>query len=108
MPDLISGTTLWEFKAITPFHPTPALGNGSANKGGAPSEADGHFIAHGNTLESITRITTLACFRACSNVIENIPAGCGSEQQQIVTPSIIGGRDSENFVVCSARDLAGE
>ncbi|CAB4322574.1 MAG: glycosyltransferase [Actinobacteria bacterium] len=40
--------------------------------------------------------------------IENIPAGCGSEQQQIVTPSIIGGRDSENFVVCSARDLAGE
>ena len=57
VPDLISGTTLWEFKAITPFHPTPALGNGSASKGGAPSQADGHFIAHGNTLEDITRIT---------------------------------------------------
>ena len=57
IPDLISGTTLWEFKAITPFHPTPALGHGSTRNGGAPSEADGHFIAHGNTLESITRLT---------------------------------------------------
>ena len=57
IPDLISGTTLWEFKAITPFHPTPALGHGSPSRGGAPSTADGHFIAHGNTLESITRLT---------------------------------------------------
>ena len=57
VPDLISGNTLWEFKAITPFHPTPSLGYGSQAKGGAPSTADGHFIAHGNTLESITRLT---------------------------------------------------
>ena len=52
MPDIIEGTTtLYEFKCKTPFKPTPALGLGSHTCGGAPSTADGHFIAMGNTEE---------------------------------------------------------
>jgi len=35
----------------------PALGNGSNANGGAPSTADGWFIAFGGTLEDITRET---------------------------------------------------
>ena len=37
---------------FTPHHTNQALGYGSAAKGGAPSTADGHLIAFGNTLES--------------------------------------------------------
>ena len=57
IPDIIAGRTLWEFKALTPFKPKPALGNGSNANGGAPSTADGWFIAFGGTLEDITRET---------------------------------------------------
>ena len=42
---------LWEFKCYSPYKPKPALGNGSARCGGAPSTADGNLFAHGNTLE---------------------------------------------------------
>jgi len=42
---------IWEFKCYSCYKPKPALGNGSARCGGAPSTADGHLFAHGNTLE---------------------------------------------------------
>jgi len=57
IPDIVAGHTLWEFKALTPFLPKPALGHGSTTNGGAPSTADGWFIAFGGTLEDITRKT---------------------------------------------------
>ena len=54
MTDIISIRQLVEFKAYTPFHVRPALGLGSA-KGGAPSTADGWFVAFGNILESLRK-----------------------------------------------------
>ena len=49
----------WFFltQCCTPFLPTPALGLGSARRGGAPSTADGHFIALGSTEENLRKIT---------------------------------------------------
>jgi hypothetical protein len=54
IPDIIQLTsppTLYEFKCFTPFLSTVALGHGSPRCGGAPSTADGWFIAFGNTEE---------------------------------------------------------
>ena len=55
MPDGIEGNTLYEFKAYTPFHAHVALGHGSQRCGGAPSTADGHFVAFGNTEEDLVK-----------------------------------------------------
>ena len=44
-------------KCYTFCHRHAALGNGSQAKGGAPSTADGHLIAFGNTLESLIKST---------------------------------------------------
>ena len=57
IPDIIQGNTLTEIKCLTPHLVSPALGHGSAAKGGAPSTADGHLIAFGNTLESLIKST---------------------------------------------------
>ena len=57
IPDIILGDALYELKCYTFCHRHAALGNGSQAKGGAPSTADGHLIAFGNTLEAITRQT---------------------------------------------------
>ena len=55
LPDIINGTFLIEHKVYSTFHSRVALGNGSARCGGAPSTADGFFIAFGNTLESLRK-----------------------------------------------------
>ena len=57
IPDIVVGSALWEFKAISPFKPKPALGMPNNAGSGTPSCADGHLIAFGNTLEAITRQT---------------------------------------------------
>ena len=44
---------LWEIKCCTPFLCTAALGRGSAKNGGTASQAEGHLIALGNTLEHL-------------------------------------------------------
>ena len=49
-------SSIYEFKAYTPFHTTVALGNGSTTRcGGAPSTADGHFVAFGGTEEALVK-----------------------------------------------------
>ena len=55
VPDIIYGNTLIEYKCYTTFATSRALGNGSQQHGGAPSTADGHFIAFGNTEEDLIR-----------------------------------------------------
>ena len=55
VPDIIEGNTQYEFKGYSPYLPTPALGHGSQRCGGAPSTADGHFIAFGNTEEALVK-----------------------------------------------------
>ena len=57
MPDIIFGNTLIEFKCYTAFATARALGHGSQRCGGAPSTADGHFIAFGNTEEHLRKMT---------------------------------------------------
>ena len=59
IPDIYhlgSPHTIWEYKCVTPYLPTPALGLGSPRCGGAASTADGHLFAMGNTEESQRRI----------------------------------------------------
>ena len=52
---MIEGDTLYEFKAYSPFRASVALGHGSARCGGAPSTADGHFVAFGGTEEDLVK-----------------------------------------------------
>ena len=52
---LSSPPVLFEFKCYTAYNCNVALGHGSTRCGGAPSTADGHFIAFGCTEEDLRK-----------------------------------------------------
>ena len=55
------------YQPHTCFVVAPALGNGSARNGGAPSQADGGRVAFGNTEESLIRDVLGVAERGCAD-----------------------------------------